>query len=299
MRMDLWKLETVDWGRCNCSDCPRSIQDIRGRQGACCAFADLAGGNWLPRSSLVGWEGSNRHRSKYLRNLAVTAFLCVCFQATLGGLRVTRETAGAIDVALVLRIVHGCVAQAFLCILVMIAVRLKAEATFRFAPKASQPLRIIGWCSVAVIYLQLIVGATMRHTGAGLAIPLFPTTDIAGHLLPQVMAMPIGLNFIHTRIGAVAVTLMICSLIWGVWHWRREQPHLAGPAALLGILLVAQVLIGVFVIWHLKPRTLTTIHVVNGAALLATSVLIAVRAGWVSKSRHTPGVRDGDSQVTV
>jgi cytochrome c oxidase assembly protein subunit 15 len=32
------------------------------------------------------------------------------------------------------------------------------------------------------------------------------------------------------------------------------------------------------VIWNMRPPMLTTIHVVNGAAILATTVLLAVRA---------------------
>jgi cytochrome c oxidase assembly protein subunit 15 len=63
------------------------------------------------------------------------------------------------------------------------------------------------------------------------------------------------------------------------------EAHLARPAGLLLVLLVVQVTLGMFVIWHMRPAVLTTLHVVNGAALLATTVLIAVRAGhgaWVA-----------------
>jgi heme A synthase len=80
------------------------------------------------RMSLVG--GSER-------KLALAAFVLVCCQATLGGLRVTRETAGAIGVAEVLRIVHGCVAQAFLMLLVALSVRISLIQTPSGEPKES------------------------------------------------------------------------------------------------------------------------------------------------------------------
>jgi hypothetical protein len=49
------------------------------------------------------------------------------------------------------------------------------------------------------------------------------------------------------------------------------------PAATLLALLVIQLTLGVFVILHTKPPTLTTFHVLNGAALLAVSLLLALR----------------------
>ena len=50
------------------------------------------------------------------------------------------------------------------------------------------------------------------------------------------------------------------------------------PALLLLGLLAFQVVLGMFVIWNLRPPMLTTLHVVNGAAVLAATVLLAVRA---------------------
>jgi len=58
------------------------------------------------------------------RGLALAAYLAVCVQATLGGLRVTQETAGFLDSAMVLRIVHGCFAHVFLTLVIMLAARL-------------------------------------------------------------------------------------------------------------------------------------------------------------------------------
>jgi heme A synthase len=53
---------------------------------------------------------------------------------------------------------------------------------------------------------------------------------------------------------------------------------MTGPATgLLGLLFV-QLSLGMAVILHLKPITLTTFHVVNGAAVLALSLLLALRA---------------------
>ncbi|MES2571738.1 MAG: hypothetical protein V4710_17005, partial [Verrucomicrobiota bacterium] len=59
-----------------------------------------------------------------LRWLAFAAFIGVCIQALLGGLRVTIETGGDTDTATAFRIIHGCFAQLELVLLVSIATML-------------------------------------------------------------------------------------------------------------------------------------------------------------------------------
>ena len=223
------------------------------------------------RMSLVG--GSER-------KLALAAFVLVCCQATLGGLRVTRETAGAIGVAEVLRIVHGCVAQAFLMLLVALSVRISLIQTPSGEPKdssacAPNPLKIV-WIAVALVYMQLIFGATMRHLGAGLAIPTFPAADPSGSWVPKVHSFYTDLNFTHTRLGAFVVG---CAVLWAVLKVGRfsaSNATLSRAAIRSGLLVLAQIGLGILVILHQKPRTLATLHVVLGAALLASVTAMAV-----------------------
>jgi cytochrome c oxidase assembly protein subunit 15 len=215
------------------------------------------------------------------RKLALAAFVLVCCQATLGGLRVTRETAGAIGVAEVLRIVHGCVAQAFLMLLVALSVRISMAQTPHSALKNSSvdvpnPLATV-WIAVALVYMQLIFGATMRHLGAGLAIPTFPAADPSGSWIPKVHSFYTDLNFTHTRLGAVVVG---CVVLWAALKVIRfSGSNFAASRAAIrsGLLVLAQIGLGILVILHQKPRTLATLHVVLGAALLASVTAMAVR----------------------
>lgn len=224
------------------------------------------------RVSLVG--GSER-------KLALAAFVLVCCQATLGGLRVTRETAGAIGVAEVLRIVHGCVAQAFLMLLVALSVRISMGQAASGGSKDSSaggpnPLKTV-WMAVALVYMQLIFGATMRHLGAGLAIPTFPVADPSGSWIPRVHSFYTDLNFTHTRLGAIIVG---CAVLWAALKVIRSSASdvAASRAAIRsGLLVLAQIGLGILVILHQKPRTLATLHVVLGAALLASVTAMAVR----------------------
>ena len=213
--------------------------------------------------------------------LALWAFVGVLTQAVLGGLRVVLDPEGiapaASGVATVFRVLHGCCAQAELCLLVALAALL-STAWRRLAPQpAWEGIGRFGWITAAVIYFQLIVGATMRHLGAGLAIPTFPMTS-GGSFMPQEHNVFIDLNFTHTRFGAALVTVFIALLAWKTLSRAGGEPRLSHPALGLCLLLVSQVMLGMLIIWKMRPPMLTTIHVVNGAAILATTVLLAVRA---------------------
>lgn len=232
-------------------------------------------------------RGRQLVHSPVVRGLALAAFVSVCFQATLGGLRVTQETAGALDSALVLRILHGVFAQTFLCVNVALATMLASAwqtQTISNDEKAARALRKWAWLAFAAVYLQLIVGAAMRHLGAGLAISTFPEASPDGSWLPAVHNAFVDLNFMHTRVGAIVV---ICLVLLAAGYAVRRMCYIPGitrPAwTLIGLVLIQSAL-GMFVIWHLKPRTLTTFHVLNGAALLAVTLLLALRASNAVRS---------------
>src|SRR6185503_9289164 len=80
-------------------------------------------------------------------------------------------------------------------------------------------LRRVATTTTLVIYAQILVGATMRHTGAGLAIPDFPL--MFGHLVPDHWDPKIAVHFTH-RLGAAIVSLTILATAIHVW---RQQPH--------------------------------------------------------------------------
>jgi cytochrome c oxidase assembly protein subunit 15 len=217
--------------------------------------------------------------------LASWALVGVFSQAILGGLRVILDPQGIeatnTTIATTFRILHGCFAQIELCLVVACAAvlspiwpRLVRQPTFRKVAR-------LGWLTAGFIFTQLIVGASMRHLGAGLAIPTYPLTPEGG-IMPKVHNAFVDLNFTHTRFLALLVVIHVFLLA------RRAiasgEVRLARPAFLLMALVVAQVLLGMFVIWQLRPPVLTTLHVVNGAAVLATTVLIAVRASRSSTS---------------
>ena len=241
--------------------------------------------------------------SRPVRWLCLAVLVAVILQGVLGGLRV-------VMVELDLAIVHACFAQAFFCLAVLAAVM--TSRWWDEAPDLSrQPdgpagRRVVALAAACVvaIYAQLIVGATMRHYDAGLAIPdlplaygkLLPPTDPAGlkavnaerawesGLRPVTLAQ-VWLHFGH-RVGAVIVTTMVAALVMAVMRCGSRDGALRRPAWLLATLLVTQLTLGVLTVLWRKPADIASAHVAVGALTLVTTFVIAVRAARLFARRR-------------
>lgn len=236
--------------------------------------------------TICAWRTEN---PRWIKWLATSVLGAVIFQGVLGGLRV-------VWVDLDLAIVHACFAQAFFCLAAFMAVVtskwwIKTES--RPLTTASRRLIALAFACVAAIYLQLIIGACMRHFKAGLAIPDFPTNY--GHILPppnlqainnyRVMKLnldpvtmgQIWLHFAH-RIGALIVTILLLSLIAHVIYHNRRDRKLLAPAIALFFLLASQITLGILTVLWRKPADIASAHVAVGALTLVTTFVLAVRA---------------------
>jgi len=208
---------------------------------------------------------------RWVRNVAIAAFGLIIVQAILGGITVLLEIPLAIAIA------HSATAQAFFCLTVAMAVF--TSNWFASAPHLDEPhdrpsLAVLTGLTTALIYIQILVGALVRHLGAGLSIPDFPLSF--GRLIPPTWDIYIAANFAH-RCGAVVVT---CFIVWTCVHVMRsysDRRELLRPArALLG-LLILQLTLGAITIWTEREVIPTTAHVAIGAAVLATALMLTIR----------------------
>src|SRR5436309_1769504 len=103
---------------------------------------------------------------RWLRWFAVGALGAVVAQGVLGGLTVLFFLPAAISTA------HAGLAEIFFCMTVAIALFTSPGwiAGYRDSRDTGATVRRLATSATVVIYLQILVGATMRHTGAGLAI---------------------------------------------------------------------------------------------------------------------------------
>jgi len=210
----------------------------------------------------------------WVRWVARAALLAVLLQGLLGGVTVLLRLPTAVSVA------HACLAQAFLCLTVVLAV-CTAPAWHThcvlWVETTSPALPTLAMATTAFVYLQLILGALMRHTGAGLAIPDFPLAF--GRVWPPLTSQAVVIHFLH-RLGAVVVTLSIGWTVARILRAYRAEKRLLYPASVLTALLLMQLTLGALTIWTRRAVLPMTAHVAVGAAVLATSLLLVL---WSSR----------------
>jgi heme a synthase len=205
----------------------------------------------------------------WVRKLGFAALGVVILQGLLGGLTVLFLLPAPISIG------HAGLAQIFFCLTLTLAVVTSPGWKSATNPVDDLTLRRLAATTTVLIYTQILVGATMRHTQAGLAIPDFPYAF--GHLIPPVWNAKVAINFAH-RVGAALVTLSILATAHHAFHRHRTRRELVRPVVLLLGLVAVQVTLGAFVIWTGKNPAINTAHVVNGALVLGTSLVLTLRA---------------------
>jgi cytochrome c oxidase assembly protein subunit 15 len=159
------------------------------------------------------WRAESR---RWMRMLGVAALGAVILQGVLGGITVLFFLPTAIST------MHAGLAQIFFCITIAISLFTSAgwRTTSRAASVDDGMLRRVALTTTAIIYLQILAGATMRHSDAGLAIPDFPL--VFGGLVPPQWTPQIAIHYAH-RIGALLVTLAIAATAGHVLYHHRDR----------------------------------------------------------------------------
>jgi len=268
------------------------------------------------------WLGDDR---RWLRNLGVIAVVGVILQGILGGLRVTmmKDQIG---------IFHACVAQAFLGLLVFIALVTtefwrslangsraveggapavpgldylrQSPGSQELTPPSSSRLasiRILAFAITVAIYVQLALGATMRHQHRDLAILDFPTANGAwipdtsaaalakinawrdARAISDVSAFQIWLHMLH-RFLALIIAIAIIAFCARVWRDARGFGALKRLSLLWIGLVFGQITLGAWVVWSNKAADIATAHVALGAVMLSFGVSISAICWRISRN---------------
>src|SRR5213080_2807875 len=215
----------------------------------------------------------------------------VILQGILGGLRVTmlKDQIG---------IFHACLAQAFLGLIVLIAItttnfwRSLGVNLTGLTGQVSQPLLRIKMMAIATtiaIYGQLALGATMRHQHKDLAILDFPTANGAwipdtsatalakinawrdARALSDVDAFQIWLQMAH-RFLAALIGIAVIAFCVRVWKDAHAIAALRRLSILWVLLFLLQFTLGAWTIWSNKAADVATSHVALGAIMLSFGV---------------------------
>lgn len=217
---------------------------------------------WIQRSETRRW----------VKRLGWAALALVIVQGIFGGLTVMFYLPTAISST------HAGLAQTLFCLTLSIAMvtsRSWQKAPEKVADPSQWGLRRLTSLTVAVIFLQILIGAVMRHEEAGLAILDFPLAQ--GKLVPDFTTFGIAVHYAH-RVGAVITTIFV---MWTAFVALRQfagRKEFTRPAILAIIMVLVQFTLGALTVLHLKAPTMTTLHVSGGAAILGIMMFMAIRA---------------------
>ena len=214
-----------------------------------------------------------KEKRAWVRWVSTAALGAVILQGALGGLTVIFLLPAWIST------LHACLAQTFFCSVIALAVFTSPRWKRGLPPVKSHaesiPLQTLCALTTAAVYVQLIIGALMRHTNAGLAIPDFPLA--LGHIIPPFTSDRVVIHFAH-RVGAAIVASMIVWTFYRIVRSYSDHPLLFRPALTMLILVAIQLTLGAITVWTAKAVIPTTAHVLNGALVLGTSFLLTLRA---------------------
>jgi cytochrome c oxidase assembly protein subunit 15 len=207
---------------------------------------------------LVLWLWRREPR-KPVRRLGWIALGAVITQGILGGITVLYFLPAPVSV------MHACLAQAFFCMVSALALVTSSSWKEQQSPVSVElkgiSMRQCCVLTTGTIYLQLILGAMLRHSKSGLML----------HLA-----------------GAFLVTFLMAWTIARIYKHYAQIPWLFRSAMILGILLAAQLSLGVgsYLVLlasrnHVQPEpfmvTITTAHVAMGALVMVTSLLLTIQ----------------------
>ena len=211
---------------------------------------------------------------RWLSRLGWVAVGAVVLQGLLGGLTVLFLLPKAISIG------HAALAELFFCTNVAVAffasssfIRLRSQRT---AARGSSTLPTI---LVVAIFVQILLGALMRHLGAGLAIPDFPLSF--GRLIPDLSTAAVAVNFAH-RLGAL--TVVILALVTGKAVFSASGPTAPRRVMIfLAAVLSVQIVLGALTVWSGRNPIIASLHVMTGALTLASALVLTLTARATSE----------------
>jgi heme A synthase len=203
------------------------------------------------------WRGT-RVRDAALARAGAIAFALVLAQALLGGITVIFRLPTLVSTA------HLAVSQLFFVTLIWIAFRAggpKDQVTR--APLSTRVQRVALW-SAALVYVQMLMGALMRHLGAGLACTDVPLCQ--GKLWPTGVHPNVTLHVVHRLFALVVLAQLVrMAIVVGRESDRRAVKVLAIGAPLLA---TVQIALGVLSVTTFLDAVPVTAHLGVAAALL-------------------------------
>ena len=233
-------------------------------------------------------------KRRWMKVLASAGLVAVIIQGLLGGLTVKMLLPTWVSTT------HAMLAQTFFALICSIALftsrwwgtAVGIQAHANSAERRTVELLVL---LVPLLYVQLGLGATMRHDGAGLAIPDYPLSY--GQLIPSVSAEALSnynreliakdiriyadgpisagqilLNYFHRTLAIVVCLVVLASAIRLV-RLRSVTRRFAYLGLALGALVIVQFSLGALTVLSRLAVPIATAHQSTGALVLMLTIV--------------------------
>lgn len=214
--------------------------------------------------TFVLWVWTYRtEQSLWVRWVSFASVLCVFTQALLGGLTVLFLLPKPISIA------HACLGQIYFCLVATYAL-ITSSFWKNCSPDETPNPRLTFYALMLFLgfFVQLFLGAMLRHFKAGLAIPDFPLSF--GRVIPPAWSFGVGIHYLHRLWGLCMMVGTIVLAVKFLAHASKAKVFTWG--LIVGV--CAQVLLGGWVVLSAKHPGVATAHVALGAFILMCSWVV-------------------------
>lgn len=220
----------------------------------------LVAGGLVLLFGLSTWLAYRDGAPRWVRRAAIGGVVLLIVQSVFGGLTVIYRLPDLVSTT------HLALAFLFLTLATVLASR----TSDRDRPVVEAPMRsrayTLAVVGAALVFVQSVLGALVRHTDAGMACPDIPLC--LGQVVPPLVNTPITVHFTH-RVLAIAVAAFVVGVT--IWAHRAGVPtSLRRWFDVAAALVLLQVGLGVASVLSVLAVAPVSAHTLVAAALLAT-----------------------------
>ena len=262
-----------------------------GKQMFSFPFSDMVGGIFYEHghrlfATIVGFLTllqfiiiSFTNHPSWIKKMSLISLILVITQGLLGGMTVLFFLPSPIS------IMHGVLAQTFFVTIIFVAYSLSESR----ANKRKEPYHLFirrgAILITLLVFIQLFLGALVRHTSSGLAIPDFPkmgglwiptfsdnmiyniNAELFDKNLDMVSKWQVLIHFLH-RLGAFIITLALALFVYKFRNMVKKNSTESKALMMLTVILAIQISLGIATVMTERLPYVASFHVVTGAALL-------------------------------